>query len=85
LQTDAASVTKYGEYWAQQFFPGATAPFQVTDLAEQQLALRAAGKTTVTFRPAPERSPRPWQDYYLGDRVPVWASKEKFRKLLGDA
>lgn len=82
-QTGAAAVTKYGEYWAQQFFPSATAAFQVTDLASQQLALRASGRTTVTFTPAPERSPRPWQDYYLGDRVVVSASKEKFRKALG--
>lgn len=86
LQTDAASVAKFGEYWAQQFFPGETGsggPVAVTSLAEQQLALRANGRETVTFRPAPERSPRPWQDYGLGDRVPVWAGPNKFRKLLG--
>jgi len=83
LQTDAASVSKYSEYWAQQFFPGASAPFQVTDLASAQLALRANGRTTVTFKPAPERSPRPWLDYQLGDRVPVWAKKEGFRKGIG--
>jgi hypothetical protein len=84
--TDAASETKFGEYWAQQFFPGVTGPSGisvVTSLAEQQLALRNVGRETVTFSPAPERSPRPWQDYNLGDRVPVWASRA-FRDLLGE-
>jgi hypothetical protein len=87
LQTDAASVAKYGQYWAQQFFPGAIGtggPVKVTALAQTMLALRKNGKTTVTFSPAPERSPRPWLDYGVGDRVPVWAATSKFRKLLGE-
>ncbi len=88
VQVDAASVAKYGEYWATQFFPGAIgdgAVAAVTSLAEQQLDLRANGRETVTFSPAPERSPRPWQDYNLGDRVPVWASATGFRQDLGVA
>ncbi len=83
IAEDAASVAKYGEYWAQQFFPGQKQPAVVQSLADRQLALRKDGKETVTFRPAPERSPRPWQDYQLGDRVPVWAGQEAFRQLLG--
>lgn len=83
LQTDVASEAKYGQYWAQQFFPGEIVKQAVTSLAAQQLELRKNGRETVTFSPAPERSPRPWQDYQLGDKVPVWASQTKFRKLLG--
>jgi hypothetical protein len=83
VQTDAASVTKYGEYWAQQFFPGQIDATAVLSLAQEQLALRKTGRQTVTFQPSPGRSPRPWQDYGLGDRVPVWASPSKFRELLG--
>jgi len=82
-ETDAISVAKYGEYWAQQFFPGQIIPEAVLSLAQRQLAIRKDGRETVTFKPAPERSPRPWQDYQLGDRVPVWASQEAFRQLLG--
>ncbi len=82
-ETDTTSVLKYGEYWAQQFFPGQIVPEAVLSLAQRQLALRKDGRQTVTFRPAPERSPRPWQDYQLGDRCPVWASQEAFRQLLG--
>ncbi len=84
--TDGASLAKYGSYWAQQFFPqvtGKNAIDVVNFLAQQQLELRANGTETITFTPAPERSPRPWQDYQLGDRVPVWASETKFRRLLG--
>jgi len=83
VQTATDSVTKFGEYWAQQFFPGVTDVNGVLDLATQQLSLRKNGRQTVTFRPAPERSPRPWVDYGLGDRVPVWASAQGFRQGLG--
>ncbi len=79
------SITKYGAYVTQRFFPGAqggAAITAITSLAEQQIALRSVGQQTVTFTPAPERSPRPWVDYQLGDRVPVWALKEQFRQLL---
>lgn len=85
---DSASIAKYGSYWAQQFFPGATgrdAHDFVVSLVQEQLSLRARGRETVTFRPAPDRSPRPWQDYSLGDRVPVWASAQKFRQVLGES
>lgn len=83
IASDATSVAKYGQYWAMQIFPGQIIPAAVQSLADRQLALRKNGKETVTFKPAPERSPRPWQDYNLGDRCPVWASKEGFRQLLG--
>ncbi len=82
-QVDAASEAKFGVYTAQQFWPGQTTVPAVTSLAQEQLRLRKNGQQTVTFRPAPERSPRPWIDYDLGDRVPVWASPQGFRKLLG--
>lgn len=83
LQTDTASVTKYGEYWAQQFFPGQTVDAAVTAMAELQLALRKNGKQTVTITPAPERSPDPFNGYYLGDRVPVYASNKLREALSG--
>lgn len=72
--SDAASIAKYRKYWAQQFFPGQIEPVAVQELAEFQLSLRKNGRQTVTISPAPERSPRPFQDYQLGDRVPVFAS-----------
>lgn len=82
---DTPSAAKYGEYWAQQFFPGQSVAAAVQSLADRQLSLRKIGKETVTFKPAPGRSPRPWQDYQLGDRVPVWAGKEEFRENISGA
>ncbi len=74
VQTDAPSVATYGQYWATQFFPGQNVPAAVVALAQQQLSLRANGQRTVTISPAPERSPLPFTEYYLGDTVPVYAS-----------
>jgi hypothetical protein len=74
---------------AQQFFPGLNGPDLAANVAaagafaQAQVALRATGKQTVTITPAPERGPRPWLDYQLGDRMPVLASAQKFRQLLG--
>ncbi len=83
IANDLTSIAKYGNYWAQQIYPGQDEPTVVQSLADRQLSLRKDGKETVTFKPAPERSPRPWQDYELGDRVPVWASQQGFRRVLG--
>lgn len=82
LETDAQSVAKYGEYWAQQFFPKQTILQPVQALAAAQLALRKNGKTTLSFSPAPERAPMLYTEYFLGDRVPVYASRN-FREELG--
>ena len=74
VQVSAASVAKYGEYWAQQFFPAENITAPVITLAIQQLGLRQNGKQTLTVNPASGRAPEPFFDYYLGDRVPVYAS-----------
>ena len=81
LQSDAASISRYGAYWYQQFFPVQTDDVPVESFAELVLELRAQGKTVVTVSPAPERSPVPFQEYYLGDTVPVYASS-KFRRTM---
>lgn len=83
LQTNAPSVATYGEYWATQFFPGQNVPAAVVALAQQQLTLRKNGQRTVTISPAPERSPRPFTEYYLGDRVPVYASNSMRQAVSG--
>jgi hypothetical protein len=79
---DVPSLEKYGGYYAQQFFPGTlnltdgSGQAAVRGIAESQLALRKGNKTTVNVNPAPERSPTPFIDYDLGDRVPVYAGKD---------
>jgi hypothetical protein len=83
LQTNASSVTRYGQYWAQQFFPGQSVVAAVVSLAQLQLALRANGKVTVTIDPAAERSPDPFTEYFLGDTVPIYASTNLREALTG--
>jgi hypothetical protein len=83
LQTDAASVAKYGEYWAQQFMVGKQTQAPLVELlALAQNEIRKNGAKSITFSPAPERSYLALRDYGLGDYVPVWASRS-FREPLG--
>lgn len=81
VQTDAVSEAKYGEYWAQQFWPMQNVASAVLSLASAQLELRKNGKKTVTINPIPSCTPLLFQEYFLGDRVPVYASK-RFREAL---
>jgi hypothetical protein len=84
VQADAVSVAKYREYWRQTFFPGQNVAGAVEALAQAQLALSKDGRVTVAISPAPERSPIPWEEYWLGDRVPVYAS-QRFRAPIPSA
>ena len=83
LQEDAASIAKFGQYWRQTFFPNQVIAAVVQALAFAQLQLSKNGRTTVTFSPAPQRSPQPFTEYFLGDRVPVYASN-RFRAPIPD-
>lgn len=74
LASDAASIDKYGPYWAQQFWPGRAAG-PVAAMADQRLMLFKDGAKSYTFQPAPERSPVPLRDYWPGDWAPFYASK----------
>lgn len=81
LQTGATSIAKYGKYWAQQFFPAQVATVAVESMAAQQLLLRQLGRRTVAINPAPERSPDPFTEYFLGDLCPIYATK-RLRQTL---
>jgi hypothetical protein len=78
-QTNHESIVLYGEYWAQLF--SVKSRTQAVTLAAQQLALRANGKQTLTVNPATGRAPHPWNDYFLGDAVPVYASNRLRQSL----
>ena len=68
------SIGRYGGYYTEQTFTGGSKVFAdfVASLAAEQLVLRADYKQTLTVNPAPERSPEPFVDYYIGDTVPVF-------------
>ncbi len=81
LETDAASVTKVGEYWTQRFWPGQKILTAVQELAVAALSLQKNGKQTVAISPLAGCTPEPFREYYLGDRVPVYAS-DRLRKKI---
>ena len=80
---DAASIASFREYWQTQFLPGRNVKAAVNSLAEMELLLMKNGQQTVTISPAPERAPLPFQEYYLGDRVPVYASNNLRQAVSG--
>jgi len=80
---DATSIALYGEYWAQQAWPGNKIDASVQALGDMQLALRSTYKETLTVNPAPERSPEPFTDYFLGDGVRVSVSNRMRQALTG--
>jgi len=70
-----SSQTRYGVYTAEQFFPAQTVEAAVVAMADLQLTLRSQGRRTVAITPNPLLSPKPFLDYTLGDRVPVYATR----------
>lgn len=72
--TDATSISRYGEYVSERFFPAQTQDAAVEEFAQRSLLWMAYGKRTVTLSPNPLLSPRPFLDYGLGDLVPVYAT-----------
>lgn len=75
LQSDAASIAAYGEYWTQQFFPGTNNAALVELLGLTEVLIRRNGQRNISFDPAPERSALALRDYGLADYLPTWASK----------
>ncbi len=74
-QTDAASITRFGVWTAQQFFPAQTDAPSVEAIAALQLDLRKNGRQTVDISPNSLIAPIPLIDYNLGDRLPVYATR----------
>lgn len=72
--TDAATTTAAG---------GSIATSAAELLAKAEANLRRQGKRSLTIDPTPERSPIPWNEYFVGDTIPVWASRERFGTDLG--
>lgn len=76
------SITKYGETWHQQFYPGRI-EVVVNALATLQLLLMEDGIKTVHVTPTPERMPFLFTEFWLGDTVPVYASSNLRQTIAG--
>jgi hypothetical protein len=73
---------RFGWYWIQSFYATLRAnPAIVATLVTAQIALRQQGLNTLTIDPAPELSPIVFEEYFLGDRVPVFSSNS-FREAI---
>jgi hypothetical protein len=83
LKTDASSVTKYGQYWYEQQFPDQVDSDRVGEWAQAQLAIRARGNREVLPLPSPQQPPFLYDEYFVGDRVPVYASN-RLRETIPD-
>lgn len=75
LQEDVDSQSRVGVYYEQRFWPNQTSQPATAAMAAAQLALVKEGLRTYTLTPAAERAPLPFDEYWLGDLVPVWASR----------
>lgn len=81
LQTNAESVTKYGQYWFERSISDDYVKAAVVLLARVELRLLYLGHTTISVTPTPVRAPEPFLEFNLGDKVPVWASR-RLRQML---
>lgn len=83
---NTTSQAAYGLYEDEQFFPETIQPFMyawLNALAADEVDLRKDGAITVTVDPAPARSPRPFQDYGLGDWMPMlWSANLREESIL---
>lgn len=84
LLTDPDSITKYGRYEYVQFFPDQVDADRVGDWATSQLNLRKRGIRSVSPLPSQQQPPFLWEEFFVGDLVPVYASN-KLRESIPDA
>jgi hypothetical protein len=73
--SDTPSQTKYYVYEDAQVMTDIHTPAFVDNLATEDLALRKDPRDVLTLLPIPERSPMPWRDYFLGDKLSIQVSK----------
>lgn len=85
-EQDTVALAKFGDYFAQQFFPGIAAAEteQLEPMILRTLALQAEGLTTYRLAPSAARAPIPFDEYDRGDEIPVYASARLRRPIEGE-
>lgn len=85
-QIDAASIAKYGQYDFTQFFPDQIKKNRAEEWSIAQLNLRRRGVRSVSPIPAQQQPPFLWDEFFVGDLVPVYAPNDLREKLpMADA
>lgn len=74
LRTNPSSRAKYGDYQYEQQFPDQVNRDRANEWAAGQMAIRARGIREVIPLPSPQQPPLVWDEFFVGDRVPVYAS-----------
>lgn len=74
LATSAASVTRYGQYWIQQFFVKQPGGPTVSDFRDDEIIKRQQGIRTWRMSPTTEFSPVPYEEYDLGHYIRIYHS-----------
>ena len=70
-KSNAASIATYGEWWPTSI-PTASGVVEQATLDDKAIALlRPTPLEIVEFDPNPVLAPQPWDDYWLGDSVPI--------------
>lgn len=82
---DAASYIKYGRYFDSQTFPAEYPISALAALAAETLLNRKVRNTTIRIDPAPEVSPVPFAAYFIGDTLPLAASRRLRKPLTATA
>lgn len=70
---DAPSITKYGRWQVVVQAPDVLEQATLDDKADA--LLRPDPVTTIAFTPDPALAPSPWDDYWIGDSVQFYASR----------
>lgn len=81
--TEPASVARFGEYWREDFFADTEHTQTTAAYAQELLDTFSEHARTVQLGPIPERSPIPFLEWYLGDTVRVFASKNLRATMSG--
>jgi hypothetical protein len=70
-KSSAASIAIYGEWWPPSI-PTASGVVEQATLDDKAIGLlRPVPLEIVEFEPDPVLAPQPWDDYWLGDTVPI--------------
>lgn len=78
VKTDAASISVHGRWEAQESLSDVSEQATLDDRA--QAMLRPNWIRVVGFSPEPQLSPRPWDDYWIGDTVEFYGWRGAFEE-----
>jgi hypothetical protein len=81
---DGTSIAKYGRYESWRAAdPDITSTVFLSTLAAAELALRKQPREYMSITPFAEKAPQPFTEYFLGDTIQIWTSKNLRQAVTG--